>query len=118
MPSAAAVARALARAVARSRRVTSPSVSAARPERLNSAGGVQTRSSMYNPRLKAELTTDVDASALDIRTAVPDDARALAATTRLGFDSYRSWAPAGWEPPPHALELRSIRERLRQPTTW
>jgi hypothetical protein len=30
----------------------------------------------------------------DIRIAVPDDAPALAATTRLGFDSYREWAPA------------------------
>ena len=56
--------------------------------------------------------------ALDIRIAVPDDAAALAATTRLGFDSYREWAPEAWEPPPHALEVRSIRERLRQSTTW
>jgi GNAT superfamily N-acetyltransferase len=60
----------------------------------------------------------VDAGALDIRIAVPDDAPALAATTRLGFESYREWAPAGWQPPPHALEIRSIRERLRQQTTW
>jgi GNAT superfamily N-acetyltransferase len=60
----------------------------------------------------------MDLTGLDIRVAVPDDARALAGTTRLGFDSYRSWAPAGWEPPPHALEVRSIRERLRQNTTW
>jgi len=60
----------------------------------------------------------MDATALDIRVAVPDDASALAGTTRLGFESYRSWAPEGWEPPPPALELRSIRERLRQNTTW
>jgi GNAT superfamily N-acetyltransferase len=60
----------------------------------------------------------MNASALDIRVAVPDDARALASTTRLGFESYRAWAPEGWEPPPHALEVRSIRERLRQTTTW
>jgi GNAT superfamily N-acetyltransferase len=60
----------------------------------------------------------MDAGALDIRIAVPDDAKALAVTTRLGFDSYRAWAPEDWEPPPHALEVRSIRERLRQPTTW
>jgi GNAT superfamily N-acetyltransferase len=60
----------------------------------------------------------MDAGALDIRVAVPDDAPALAATTRLGFDSYREWAPEAWEPPPHALEVRSIRERLRQSTTW
>jgi GNAT superfamily N-acetyltransferase len=60
----------------------------------------------------------MDATALDIRVAVPDDASALAGTTRLGFESYRSWAPEGWEPPPPALELRSIRERLRQNSTW
>src|SRR5919108_5159026 len=60
----------------------------------------------------------MDASALDIRVAVPDDAQALAITSRLGFESYRAWAPAGWEPPPHALEVRAIRERLRQSSTW
>ena len=60
----------------------------------------------------------MDAAALDIRIAVPDDASALAGTTRLGFESYHVWAPEGWQPPPHNLELRSIRERLRQATTW
>lgn len=60
----------------------------------------------------------MDAAALDIRIAVPDDASALAATTRLGFESYKAWAPEGWQPPPHALEIRSIRERLKQSTTW
>jgi GNAT superfamily N-acetyltransferase len=60
----------------------------------------------------------MDAAALDIRLAVPDDAAALAGTTRLGFESYRAWAPEGWQPPPPALELRSIRERLRQSSTW
>ena len=60
----------------------------------------------------------MDAAALDIRIAVPDDAVALAATTRLGFESYREWAPAGWQPPPRSLEIRSIRERLKARTTW
>src|SRR3954452_15284799 len=60
----------------------------------------------------------MDAAALDIRIAVPDDATALAGTTRLGFESYRTWAPEGWEPPPRSLEIRSIRERLRASTTW
>jgi GNAT superfamily N-acetyltransferase len=60
----------------------------------------------------------MDAARLDIRIALPDDALELAGTTRLGFDSYRAWAPEGWEPPPHSLEIRSIRERLRQSTTW
>jgi GNAT superfamily N-acetyltransferase len=60
----------------------------------------------------------VDIATLDIRIAVPDDAAALARTTRLGFESYREWAPDGWQPPPHGLEIRSIRERLRVGTTW
>jgi ribosomal protein S18 acetylase RimI-like enzyme len=60
----------------------------------------------------------VDVAELDIRIAVPDDAAALAGTTRLGFESYREWAPKGWQPPPRSLELRSIRERLRSQTTW
>src|SRR3954451_23361021 len=59
-----------------------------------------------------------DVAALDIRLATPGDASDLAGTTRLGFESYREWAPAGWRPPPRALELRAIRERLKQTTTW
>ena len=42
----------------------------------------------------------------------------LAATTRLGFESYLEWAPDGWRPPPRSLEVRAIRERLRHATTW
>ena len=60
----------------------------------------------------------MDVATLDIRIAVPEDAAALAGTTRLGFESYREWAPDGWQPPPHSLEIRSIRERLRAHTTW
>ncbi len=60
----------------------------------------------------------MDVAALDIRIAVPDDAPALAGTTRLGFESYLTWAPEGWRPPPRSLEERSIRERLRHTTTW
>src|SRR3954451_21045511 len=67
---------------------------------------------------RAARLTVVEAASLDIRIAVPDDATALAATTRLGFESYRAWAPDDWEPPPRSLEIRSIRERLRATTTW
>jgi GNAT superfamily N-acetyltransferase len=59
-----------------------------------------------------------DVATLDIRLATPDDASELAAITRLGFESYREWAPPGWQPPPRTLELRAIRERLKQSTTW
>ena len=60
----------------------------------------------------------MDAASLEIRIAGPDDASALAATTRLGFESYLDWAPDGWRPPPRSLEVRAIRERLRHRTTW
>jgi len=60
----------------------------------------------------------MDATSLEIRLAVPDDAIDLASTTRLGFVSYLAWAPEGWQPPPRALEIRAIRERLRARTTW
>jgi hypothetical protein len=66
----------------------------------------------------ALLSPVVDAAALEIRIAGPDDASALAATTRLGFESYREWAPVAWRPPPRSLEVRAIRERLRQASTW
>jgi GNAT superfamily N-acetyltransferase len=59
-----------------------------------------------------------EADSLRIRMATPEDAPALAVTTRLGFESYRAWTPAEWRPPPPSLEVHSIRERLRQATTW
>src|SRR3954451_13543901 len=124
IPRRAAAAAALTRAVERIRRVTSPSVSAPETTALSGAGRVQTRSGRIltlNLKIRscvAGYAEPVDADALDIRGAVPDDAIALAGTTRLGFESYRSWAPAGWQPPPRALEIRSIRERLRASTTW
>jgi len=64
------------------------------------------------------LSPGVDAASLEIRIAGPDDASALAATTRLGFESYFDWAPEGWRPPPRSLEVRAIRERLRHESTW
>jgi GNAT superfamily N-acetyltransferase len=67
---------------------------------------------------RAARLTVVEAASLDIRIAVPDDAVELAGTTRLGFESYRAWAPEDWQPPPRSLEIRSIRERLRASSTW
>lgn len=60
----------------------------------------------------------MDPASLEIRIAGPDDASSLASTTRLGFESYLDWAPEGWRPPPRSLEIRAIRERLRQASTW
>jgi GNAT superfamily N-acetyltransferase len=55
---------------------------------------------------------------LAFRRAGIEDAAALARTTQLGFESYRSWAPDGWRPPDHRLEIRGIRERLKRPDVW
>src|SRR5215212_8481282 len=44
-----------------------------------------------------------------IRAALSDDARAVQALVQAGFESYRAFAPPGWEPPdqlgPERLEL-------------
>jgi GNAT superfamily N-acetyltransferase len=47
-----------------------------------------------------------------MRPATPEDAPALAATVQEGFESYREWAPRGWDPPDPALQLTGIRDRL------
>jgi GNAT superfamily N-acetyltransferase len=47
-----------------------------------------------------------------IRSATVEDAPALAATVQAGFESYREWAPRGWDPPHPALQLSGIRDRL------
>lgn len=58
------------------------------------------------------------ANAVSIRPATPADAPALAETVRQGFESYRAWAPRGWEPPPPSLHLAGIRGRLTAAGTW
>ena len=50
-----------------------------------------------------------------IRHATPGDAPALAETVVEGFDSYRIWAPRGWNPPSGAVQLAGIRDRLAEP---
>jgi GNAT superfamily N-acetyltransferase len=60
----------------------------------------------------------MDVADLAFRRAGIDDAPALARTTQLGFESYRAWAPRGWRPPDHRLEIRGIRERLKRPDVW
>jgi len=47
-----------------------------------------------------------------VRPATLADAQELAATVLEGFESYREWAPAGWDPPSALMQLRGIRERL------
>jgi GNAT superfamily N-acetyltransferase len=50
-----------------------------------------------------------------IRPAVVADAPALASTVQEGFETYRAWAPRGWDPPSWAIQLSGIRERLPEP---
>jgi GNAT superfamily N-acetyltransferase len=55
---------------------------------------------------------------IHIRPATPADASALAQTVCLGFETYRSFAPPGWEPPPVAAEEARIAYRLALPDAW
>jgi GNAT superfamily N-acetyltransferase len=52
---------------------------------------------------------------LTMRAAVAADAADLAATVAEGFESYRAWAPRGWDPPDPAIQLAGIRDRLPAP---
>ena len=53
-----------------------------------------------------------------LRDALPDDAGAIAAAVARGFDGYRSFAPAGWEPPPVEREVELVRVTLSSRDTW
>ena len=50
------------------------------------------------------------------RRATGDDAEALQAIMVEGFEGYRSFAPAGWEP--EIAEVERVRARLDAPDTW
>ncbi len=54
--------------------------------------------------------------AFELRPATPDDAPAIVAITSAGFDTYRSFAPDGWEPP--AVTVDETAERLARPASW
>jgi GNAT superfamily N-acetyltransferase len=53
-----------------------------------------------------------------LRTATPDDAEDIAATVTEGFDSYRAFAPAGWDPPDFDRRPDRLRERLASDDVW
>jgi GNAT superfamily N-acetyltransferase len=53
-----------------------------------------------------------------LRPATPADAQQVADVLGEGFEGYRSFAPAGWEPPAAADELETIRMRLPDPAVW
>jgi GNAT superfamily N-acetyltransferase len=52
------------------------------------------------------------------RVARAADAETMSRSLRLGFDTYRSFAPAAWSPPVFAGELEFAREKLRSRHTW
>jgi GNAT superfamily N-acetyltransferase len=58
------------------------------------------------------------ASELTFREATAVDAPEMAETVGIGFDTYRSFAPSGWEPPPFAVEVAAIRSRMAGGDAW
>jgi ribosomal protein S18 acetylase RimI-like enzyme len=54
--------------------------------------------------------------AVNLRTATADDAPALLARMAEGFESYRGFAPEGWEPPMPTTEM--MRGRIMSPSAW
>jgi GNAT superfamily N-acetyltransferase len=52
------------------------------------------------------------------RPGTPDDAAAMAATVREGFESYRAFAPPGWEPPRVEEEAGRMRAQLASGGAW
>src|SRR6185436_10519045 len=55
---------------------------------------------------------------LEIRPATLGDVPVLSETVRQGFDGYRAFLPAGWEPPAEEFEEGRISERLGLEDTW
>jgi GNAT superfamily N-acetyltransferase len=55
---------------------------------------------------------------LEIRPATFADVPVLSETVRQGFDGYRAFLPAGWEPPGEEFGETRITERLGLEDTW
>jgi len=58
------------------------------------------------------------ATELTLREATLADAAEMAETVGIGFETYRTFAPAGWEPPPFAVEVAAIRSRMVGHDAW
>lgn len=52
------------------------------------------------------------------RRAWPADAETLARTARLGLETWRAFAPAGFEPPSFDRHVAHTRARLQRPDAW
>jgi GNAT superfamily N-acetyltransferase len=53
-----------------------------------------------------------------LRPAVPRDAERIATVLTEGFESYRSIAPPGWEPPDPQVELERLHRYLGSDDVW
>ena len=53
-----------------------------------------------------------------LREATPADAREMAENLALGFETYRAFAPEGWEPPTLEQELAGISAQVGHPDVW
>jgi GNAT superfamily N-acetyltransferase len=53
-----------------------------------------------------------------LRPATLDDVPALVETVRQGFETYREWAPRGWDPPELALHETGVRGRMGERGCW
>ena len=55
---------------------------------------------------------------MTVRPGSAADAEALIVTLAEGFDSFRAFAPPGWEPPDMEAETARMRTELAKPDTW
>jgi len=55
---------------------------------------------------------------VELRRVTVDDAEDLAATVAAGFESFRPWAPPGWDPPETGFEVWRFREGLSRESCW
>ena len=60
----------------------------------------------------------MDLDDVTMRAPTPGDVPRIAAVVAEGFEGYRSFAPAGWTPPPMAEHERYLSDRLWDPETW
>jgi GNAT superfamily N-acetyltransferase len=60
----------------------------------------------------------MDLDDVTMRAPSPGDVPRIAAVVAEGFETYRSFAPAGWTPPPIAEHESYLAARLWDPGTW